>query len=411
MTMTKAQEPSFRHLVLESGLTVIAEIDPDVQSAATGFFVRTGSRDEEREIAGVSHFLEHMAFKGSRRAALEINRAFDDLGAEYNAFTNEEMTVFYGAVLSELAPRLQELLTELMRPALRLGDFDTEKQVILEEIALYRDNPAHVLMEEAGARYFHGHPLGNSVLGSQESIRELSLSSMRAYYQRRYQPGNLLLAASGNLDWSALVEGAHSLDGPSKQPQRNHPDFKPRPEIYTMQSDQASRVYLDFLAPGFDACDERRYAAAAVTQILGGGGSNRLYWPLVDSGLAEGIGAVHDEADGLGTFMVSVQTAPEHAEQVEAVLRAEMERLEQHGVSEEELEYAARKMATGLVFSAETPLSRLFHMGVGFLYTGQYQSPSALTRRLQRLSVREVNALLEERPFSRGSLFRMVPAG
>src|SRR5947209_20604230 len=172
---------------LPNGLTVIGEQNPAALSMAAGYFARTGARDEAPQVSGVSHFLEHMAFKGSaRRSADDVNREFDEIGAQYNAFTSEENTVYYGAVLPEFQERSLDLLTDMMRPALRTDDFDVEKNVILEEIALYQDRPQFTVMVQARETFFDKHPLGHSVLGTPESIGALQQDQMREYFQRRY---------------------------------------------------------------------------------------------------------------------------------------------------------------------------------------------------------------------------------
>ncbi len=210
--MTKTRAVEFKEAVLPNGLSVIAEVNPEARSVALGYFCKTGSRDETPEMAGVSHFLEHMLFKGSeRRGALEVNLEFDRMGAQYNAFTSEENTVYYGAVLPEFALELLELWTDLMRPALRLEDFETEKQVILEEIALYEDRPQVMLFDRGRARYFRGHPLGNSVLGTRQSIGGLVREQMVAYHAQRYVPSNLVLALAGRVDWERVLERVEAL--------------------------------------------------------------------------------------------------------------------------------------------------------------------------------------------------------
>jgi len=159
---------------LSNGLVIIGEQNPRAQTVAAGYFVRTGARDEPRELAGVSHFLEHMMFKGTtRRSAEDINREFDEIGARYNAYTSEERTVYYGAVLPLWSERLIDLLTDMMRPALRVDDFELEKKVVLEEIAMYRDRPHFRVLEEGNRLFFNSHPLGNAVLGSVETIAAL----------------------------------------------------------------------------------------------------------------------------------------------------------------------------------------------------------------------------------------------
>src|SRR6266567_2848241 len=164
----------FHSHVLKNGLRIIAETSPSARSTAVGFFVRTGARDESSDVSGVSHFLEHMVFKGTpHRTALDVNRDFDRIGAHYNAFTSEENTVFYAAILPEYMAQAVDVLADILRPSLRGEDFDMEKNVIIEEIGMYEDQPMWCAYDHAKKTYFDGHPLGNSVLGSVQSIQGL----------------------------------------------------------------------------------------------------------------------------------------------------------------------------------------------------------------------------------------------
>ena len=164
----------FHEVKLDNGLQVVAELNPNVHSVAMGFFVRTGSRDETSQVSGVSHFLEHMAFKGDDKfTADDVNRIFDEIGAKYNASTSEEITLFYAAILPEYLDQSFELLASLMRPSLRQDDFDMEKKVILEEIGMYDDQPSFTAYEKCMQTHFAGHPLGQSILGTVESISDL----------------------------------------------------------------------------------------------------------------------------------------------------------------------------------------------------------------------------------------------
>src|SRR3954468_23305807 len=189
---------SFHHKQLKNGLDIVAEVNPDSHSFAAGLFVKTGSRDESLPLNGVSHFLEHMMFKGSSKYTWEdVNRIFDEMGARYNAFTSQEMTAYYANVLPEFTERTVEHLAHLLRPALRDSDFTTEKKVILEEIAMYLDDPGHRLYERVMEAHFAGHPLSLSVLGSADSITRLERDAMAEYFQKRYGPGNMVLAVTG----------------------------------------------------------------------------------------------------------------------------------------------------------------------------------------------------------------------
>src|SRR5579884_4168097 len=192
----------FQSQTLANGLQIIGETSPSARSVALGFFVRTGARDETPEESGVTHFLEHMVFKGtSRRTALDVNRDFDRIGADYNAFTSEENTVFHAAVLPEYLPQAVDILADILRPSLRDEDFNTEKKVIIEEINMYEDQPMWSAYDHAKRIYFANHRLGNSILGTPASITALKRDQMRSYFQRRYVAPNITVVAAGNFDW------------------------------------------------------------------------------------------------------------------------------------------------------------------------------------------------------------------
>src|SRR5262245_21243023 len=192
---------------LPNRLTLVGETNPAARSVALGFFVKTGSRDETGDVSGVTHFLEHMVFKGTpRRTFLDVNADFDRIGAQYNAFTSEENTVFHAAVLPEYLPQAFDILADILRPSLREDDFEMEKKVIVEEIGMYEDQPMWSAYDHAKRIYFADHPLGNSILGSPASVTGLNRDQMHEYFQRRYVPGNIAVAAAGNFKWDDLVK-------------------------------------------------------------------------------------------------------------------------------------------------------------------------------------------------------------
>src|SRR5919202_5983579 len=197
----------FHQTKLDNGLQVIGESSPSARSVALGFFVRTGARDETPEVSGVTHFLEHMVFKGTpRRSAFAVNRDFDRIGADYNAYTSEENTVFHAAVLPEYVPQAVDILADILRPSLRQEDFDMEKNVIIEEIGMYEDQPMWSAYDHAKRAYFADHKLGNGILGTPETIRPLTRDQMHGYFERRYVAPNVTAVAAGNFDWPAFVE-------------------------------------------------------------------------------------------------------------------------------------------------------------------------------------------------------------
>ena len=204
----------FRSHTLDNGLEIVAECNDAAHSLGVGFFVRTGARDESDEVAGVSHFLEHMVFKGTpRRTADDVNREFDELGAHYNAFTSEENTVYYASVLPEYQEPVIDILADIMRPSLREDDFDMEKKVIIEEIQMYADQPPFGMDDKIKELHYGKHPLARSVLGSEETVGGLDVRQMRDYFESHYAPNNMFVAAAGRVDFEALVRQVESRCG------------------------------------------------------------------------------------------------------------------------------------------------------------------------------------------------------
>jgi len=402
----------FHETTLPNGLRVIAEVNPEAKSAAAGYFVHTGSRDEVAGEEGVSHFLEHMVFKGTeRRTAWDVNREFDEMGAKYNAFTSEELTVFYGVVLPEFLPRLLELLSDLLQPALRPEDFESERKVILEEIALYGDKPDAILFERAHAKYFGNHPLAKPVLGTAESISKMRLEQMRNYHRRRYVAGNITLAFAGNLVWEEVVLLTEALtqNWPQGTAVRNYPPLKPHTGTVRETSPKTNQLYTTFISPGYSANREKRYAARVLTEILGGADNSRLFWRLVDTGMAESASAFHQEFDELGLFYVYAQGDPSQEEAISEAISEELRKLHVDGISEDELARAKLKTATSLVFAGEATINRLIYLGMNYSYTKRYEPLDAVRRWVLHLKTYHLNEVLEERPFIDPLEYRLAP--
>lgn len=397
---------------LANGLTIVGEYNETAQSVAIGFFTRTGARDESPEISGVSHFLEHMMFKGSERVPGEqVDLAFDSIGARYNAFTSEEVTVYYGAVLPEFQDRLIALLAEILRPALRQEDFDTEKQVILEEIAMYKDRPQYMVYQLARETYYQGHPLGNRVLGTTESITALTSEQMRDYFRRRYAPNNMVVVLTGRYDWAAAVKQIEDACG-AWEPGDNsralsEPSVAP---LERMQPDpKRDRVYICAVAPAPSAQSDARYAAEVLAEAIGGGEGSRLYWALVHPGMAESATMQYSEEDGAGAYYVFAACHPARAQEVRDVLRQTLTIAQRDGLSDDEIARARRKLASALVLRAETPMGRLTTVGFDWLYRRRIEPLNEAVDRLLAVSSADVDALLQEQPFDRLTLVALGP--
>jgi len=397
---------------LPNGLEVVAECDGQAHSTALGFFVKTGSRDETDANSGVSHFLEHMTFKGTpTRSADDVNREFDEMGAHYNAFTNEENTVYYAAVLPECQDRAAELLSDILRPSLRPEDFDTEKQVILEEICMYDDQPPFRADEKCKAAYCGSHPLGHSVLGTVESVTRLSVEAMRDYFRRRYSPDNVVLAGAGRIDFDALCASARRCCGAWKPAAdaRNIEQVNPRQAFEVLQKETATQQYALQLSAGPAADEPLRYAAKLLGTVLGDDSGSRLYWELVDPGLAEHAGLSHCEYEGAGLMMTYLTCAPERAaENLQRILDV-YRRAEADGVTQAELDQAKSKIRSRIVLSSERPRGRLFTVGGDWVYRREYRSVRNDLETVAAVTLQQIAEVLSAYPLTRSTTVTIGP--
>jgi len=304
----------FQQTTLDNGLEIIAELNDRALSVAAGFLVKTGSRDESSELAGVSHFLEHMTFKGTaRRDAVAVNRDFDQVGAKHNAQTSEEDTFYHVTCLPEYLPPAFDVLADILRPSLRGEDFETEKQVIIEEIRMYLDNPMSVAYEAAKSAHYGSHPLGNSILGTVDSIKEMAADQMRDYFARRYSPSNIVLAFAGKAEWGALVDlaKAHCAGWQGGRATREAVPHHGTGSFRTIlrADDQQQTVVAVCDGPPLESPD--RYAAHLLATILGDHTGSRLYWTLIDPGLADGAELSYQDYNQAGAFFTFLSCEPD----------------------------------------------------------------------------------------------------
>jgi predicted Zn-dependent peptidase len=397
---------------LPNGLEIVAEANEDAHSASVGFFVRTGARDETDKVAGVSHFLEHMCFKGTpRRSADDVNREFDEMGAHYNAFTSEESTVYYASVLPEYQEASVDLLSDILRPSLRQDDFDVEKKVILEEIKMYLDQPPFGMDDRIKELHLGKHPLARSVLGTSESISALTRDEMHGYFASRYSPGNMFVAAAGRIDFPALVEQVAARCG-SWQPQaapRELPTSTPVRRFEAVHRPAATQQYVLQLSDAPASEDDDRYAAKLLATVLGDETGSRMYWALTDSGLAESASLGHYEYQGHGMFYTWLSCEPEKAEENLRRLDALYREMEAGGVTDEELEQAKNKVKARVVLSSERPRSRMFNVGGNWLQRREYRTVADDIDALDRVTVADIRRVLERFPLTAYSTVTVGP--
>jgi len=389
----------FKNKILSNGLTIVGEVNNSAQSAAVGFFVKTGSRDEDEQINGVSHFLEHMLFKGTEKlSALEVNEAFDKTGAQFNAFTSEENTVFYAAVLPEYLLDVTSLWTQLMRPALRKEDFELEKNVIKEEIAMYKDSPQFDVADKCRHLHFAWHPCGLSVLGSEESITGLADEQMRQYFNSRYVPDILVVACVGNFCWDKLCELVESgcggwQEGGAKRTVEFYDGSKEK-----KREGKSNLVceHVCLMSSMVAAQDQRRFAAMLLSIIIGDATGSRFFWELVETALAETAVSQFEPMDGVGAVYSYIRCSPENLDRVLDIVGNIFATLADGGVKEDELRKAKNKVLSAITLKNELPMGRLVDLGGNWIYLQKYRRVAEDVAAIKAVTVSQINSLIAE---------------
>jgi predicted Zn-dependent peptidase len=358
---------------LGDGLRVVTENVPAVRSVALGMWVRTGSRDERDAQAGVSHFLEHLLFKGTERhSAIEISELFDGMGAATNAATSKESTHLHARFLDEHTEEAFDLMSEmLLDPALPPDEIDSEREVVLEEIAMYEDEPSdrvHDVLAEA----IHGdHPLGRRVLGKAEVIASIPVPEIARYHDERYAAPNIVVAAAGHVDHERIVElAAQKLDAAGGESSAGvnggKPEVGPRLLFYPKETEQ---YHICFGGPGISRADDRRYALAILDSIFGGSVSSRLFREVREKrGLAYSVGSYTDQYLDAGVVAMYVGTRADNVAEACEIIGRELVRLSAEGVTDDELARAKEHVKGRMVLGLEATASRMARIARGTLF-------------------------------------------
>jgi predicted Zn-dependent peptidase len=397
---------TFHQHTLPNGLTILGETNPAALSVAVAFWVKTGSRDETPDVCGVSHFLEHMVFKGTaRRDAFTVNRDFSRIGADNNAWTSEENTVFHAVVLPEFLPEVVDVLADILRPSLRDEDFNTEKKVILDEIVRYEVQPAWAAYDRARKNFYGGHPLGNSILGTTESITALSRDQMHAYFNRRYVSSNIVAVAAGNFDWNrfvALVERACERWPIGEAPRTNRTEPKGAGGLHMIPkpADKVAQQYVTLIAPAAPADDELGYAGALLSTVMGDYTGSRMFWALTDTGLADEAGMGIDECDGAGAYYTSFNCSPDRAVECYEIVRGLLDDVQENGISPDEFQQAKTKILSREVRAGERTQRRMSTVVKDWVYRGEYRSVDDELASWDAVTMERVRQVLERYPLT-----------
>ena len=386
--------------VLPGGLRVVTEAMPGVRSASFGVWVPVGSRDESTAIAGASHFLEHLLFKGTTtRSALDIAKAMDAVGGEFNAFTEKEHTCFYATVLDRDLPLAIDIVTDVVLNAtVTVQNVDVERSVILEEIAMRDDDPADLVHDEFAAALFGDTPLGRSILGTIDSISALTRRQVAGYYRRRYRAEGMVVAAAGNVEHAAVVRQVrrafeqHVDAAADPVPPRSGRARTAAPaEPARVVSDETELANVVVGMYGVSRHDERRWALGVLSAALGGGMSSRLFQSIREvRGLAYSVYTFGSSYADTGLFGVYAGCQPGKADEVLDLVSSELDRVAEGGITEAEVRRGKGQMSGGIVLGLEDSASRMTRIGKSELVYGDVLAVDELLSRIDAVTRKDV---------------------
>jgi predicted Zn-dependent peptidase len=383
---------------LGSGVRVVTEAVPSVRSVALGPWVRTGSRNETEAQAGVSHFLEHLLFKGTKRySAIEISERFDGLGAAVNAATGKETTNLHARFLDEHTEEVFDLLAEML-----LGptypEVDSERDVVLEEIAMYEDEPQDRVHDFLADAVFGQHPLGRRVLGEADVIASIPVPEIDAYHQAHYTAPNIVVAAAGHVDHERIVElGRRLVQPPADASNGASAALPDRAGRVCFSKKETEQYHICFGAPGITREDERRFGLAVLDSIFGGSTSSRLFREIREKrGLAYAVGSYNEQYTDTGLVATYVGTRADNVDEACTIIGRELERLRAEPVSKEELSRAKEHVKGRLVLSSESTAARMTRIGRATLFGLPIHSLYEMLEKVDGVTVDDLQALAAE---------------
>ncbi|MDA0174116.1 insulinase family protein [Solirubrobacter taibaiensis] len=379
---------------------MVTEAMPSVRSAALGFFVHTGSRGESVAEAGLSHFLEHLLFKGTDKyASAEIDQLFDGMGAELNAGTDKESTAVYARMLDQHLPAAFDVMADMVwRPAYH--DVDPEREVVLEEIAMYEDDPQDTVFDVLGEAVFGDHPLGRPIIGRAPVIRDTPIEVIAEFHRRRYLPGNIVIAAAGSVDHDQIVElatkTAHTHDGVEPVPAPEAAPRDPGATVRFVRKD-TEQVHVTLGGLGLQRGDDRRFAARVLDAIFGGLSSSRLFQAVREErGLAYSVYSFAGQYADTGQVGLYVGTRPDNLVEAMKVVGDELERFRAEPATEAELVRARENVKARIVLGMESTGSRMHRLGGSLLFGLPLLETEEVMERIDAVTLDDLRSLVDD---------------
>jgi predicted Zn-dependent peptidase len=398
-----------RITTLDSGVRVVTERVPSVRSVALGFWIATGSVAEHEDQAGISHLLEHMLFRGTERyGSQEIDEIFDAMGAEINAGTDKEATSLYTRVLDRHLEHAFEVMSDMIWQP-RFGELEAEREVVLEEIAMYEDDPQDRVFDVLGKAIFGSHPLGRAVIGTAEVVGSVTREQLAAFHAERYLPGSIVIAAAGSVDHDALVALAERYAPRGPAGNGSHPeaalsaaapaaavipDFTPRAQFLQKDTEQ---YHVCVGGAGLGRSDERRFALRVLEGVLGGTSSSRLFQEVRERrGLAYSVFTFSNLYAHTGEVGLYVGTRPDNIREALAVVAAELERCVEDPATKEELVRSRENLKGRVVLGMESTGARMSRLGASLLNEMPILSVNEMIERIDSVEIDAVRALAGE---------------
>jgi predicted Zn-dependent peptidase len=390
---------------LPNGLTVLTEHMPGLRSVTAGIWVRRGSRHESPELNGICHFIEHAVFKGTqRRTARDIAVESDRLGGNLDAFTTHEMTGFAIKVADQSLPGAFDLLADLLaHPRFDQNDLERERKVVLEEMKMVEDTPDELLGELFNAAYFPGHPLGRPIEGTEDTVSSFDHRTVAAFHAREFSPANLVIAAAGNVDHERLLKLVESSFGNSADGDATVPtpffEQSPRPAapILIEQKNELEQAHLILATPWPDARDNDRYAGSLLASVVGGCTSSRLWQTIREErGLAYSVGAGGSTFSDVGVFTIYAGTSPEQLDEVLDLSLAEMHRVVNEIIPEEELKLAKDQALSSILLGLESSSARASALSRQEIIHGRRITPEETIEKIEAVTSADLQRVAQQ---------------